>query len=88
LALEEASMDAQKTVDELNRILSLEYAAIFQYLQHSYLVQGLEREYLRNFFREQAKEGMDKHTKWLGEKSQALSSKLLTPPRCSSKTWS
>lgn len=65
-------MDLQKVINGLNEILSIEYAGMIQNLQHSYLVQGIEREFLRNFFRESAKRSFEKHTKLVGEKVVAL----------------
>ena len=38
-------------IDSLNRVLSLELAGVIQYLQHSFLVTGREREVFRSFFR-------------------------------------
>ncbi len=39
-------------IDGLNRALGLELAGVIQYLQHSFLVTGQEREVFRSFFRE------------------------------------
>jgi bacterioferritin len=65
-------MDIQRVVAGLNKILSLEYAAALQYMQHSYLIQGVERRYLSHFFRDQAKECLDKHSRQIGDKVVAL----------------
>jgi bacterioferritin len=65
-------MNVQDVIAGLNRILALEYAAVVQYLQHSYLVQGLEREYLADFFRDMAKKGVKTHVPLLGDKIVAL----------------
>lgn len=58
-------------IDNLNRALGLELAAVIQYMQHSFLVTGLEREVYRSFFREQSGEAHD-HAKMLGDKIIAL----------------
>jgi bacterioferritin len=58
-------------IDNLNRALGLELAAVIQYMQHSFLVTGLEREVYRSFFREQSGEAHD-HAKMLGDKIVAL----------------
>ncbi|MBI3128657.1 MAG: ferritin-like domain-containing protein [Candidatus Tectomicrobia bacterium] len=65
-------MDAQTAIAGLNKILSLEYSAMLQHLQHSYLVQGKERAYLRGFFRGMAEGSFKGHTKQVGEKIVAL----------------
>ena len=36
-------------IDNLNRALGLELAGVIQYLQHSFLVTGPEREVFRDF---------------------------------------
>ncbi|HUQ32869.1 MAG TPA: ferritin-like domain-containing protein [Pyrinomonadaceae bacterium] len=64
-------MAGQELVDNLNRALSLELAAVIQYLQHSFLVTGIEREVYRSFFRDQSEESHD-HAKMLGDKVVAL----------------
>lgn len=58
-------------VDNLNRALSLELAAVIQYMQHSFLVTGVERELYRPFFREQSEESQA-HALTLGDKIVAL----------------
>lgn len=58
-------------IDNLNRALSLELAAIIQYMQHSFLVTGTEREVYCEFFRDQSEEAQD-HAKTLGDKIVAL----------------
>jgi len=58
-------------VDELNKALSLEWAGIIQYLQHSFLVHGLHREVYRTFFATRSAECRD-HAALLGEKIAAL----------------
>jgi bacterioferritin len=64
-------MANQELIDNLNRALGLELAAVIQYMQHSFLVTGTEREVYRSFFREQSEESHD-HAKTLGDKVVAL----------------
>ena len=64
-------MDKQRAIEALNRNLALEYGSAIQYLQHSYLVQGVERETFAPFFAQQA-DGSLGHAKKLGEKIVAL----------------
>src|SRR3712207_5280570 len=58
-------------IDSLNRVLSLELAGIIQYMQHSFLVTGQEREVFRKFFRDLSEESQD-HATLLGDKIVAL----------------
>ncbi|HEX8473888.1 MAG TPA: ferritin-like domain-containing protein [Pyrinomonadaceae bacterium] len=58
-------------IEHLNRALSLELAGVIQYLQHSFLVNGPEREVYRSFFRDQSEEAHD-HATTLGDKVVAL----------------
>ena len=58
-------------IDNLNRALSLELAGVIQYLQHSFLVTGQEREVFCDFFRDLSKESR-KHAEVLGDKVVAL----------------
>lgn len=64
-------MANQKLIDALNKGLSLEIAGSIQYMQHSFLITGPEREVFRDFFRAQAKEAHD-HTIMVGDKIVAL----------------
>jgi bacterioferritin len=64
-------MAGQELVDNLNRALSLELASVIQYMQHSFLVTGPEREVYRSFFRKQGEESHD-HAKTLGDKIVSL----------------
>jgi bacterioferritin len=64
-------MAKTELVENLNRALSLELAAVIQYLQHSFLVTGTEREVYRSFFHDQSEEAQD-HAKTLGDKIVAL----------------
>lgn len=65
-------MDVQKMIDALNKSLSLEYAAVIQYYQHGFLLQGPEREYMTGFFRDKSKGTLETHVKRLGDKIVAL----------------
>ena len=58
-------------INNLNRALGLELAGVIQYLQHSFLVTGPEREVYRSFFRDQSEEARD-HAETLGDKIVAL----------------
>ncbi len=58
-------------IENLNRALGLELAAVIQYMQHSFLVTGPEREVYRSFFRDQSEEAHD-HARMLGDKIVAL----------------
>jgi bacterioferritin len=58
-------------IQALNKSLALEYGAVIQYYQHSFLIQGPEREYLADFFRSSSKTSLD-HAERLGKKIVAL----------------
>lgn len=64
-------MAREELVENLNRALGFELAAVIQYSQHSYLVTGVEREVYKEFFRDQAEEAQ-KHAEFLGDKLVAL----------------
>lgn len=64
-------MARQELIDNLNKALSLELAAVIQYSQHSYLVAGKDREIFKEFFRENAKEAQE-HSNIVGDKIVAL----------------
>jgi bacterioferritin len=64
-------MARTELVENLNRALSLELAAVIQYSQHSFLVTGHEREVFKGWFRDQAEEAQD-HAETLGDKIVAL----------------
>lgn len=64
-------MARQELIDNLNKALSLELAAVIQYSQHSFLVAGKDREVFKEFFREQAKEAQE-HSYIVGDKVVAL----------------
>jgi bacterioferritin len=64
-------MASQELIDNLNRALSMELAAVIQYMQHSFLVTGPEREVYRSYFRKQGEESHD-HAETLGDKIVAL----------------
>lgn len=58
-------------IDNLNRALGLELAGVIQYMQHSFLVTGAERELYRPFFRAQSNEA-HVHAETIGDKIVAL----------------
>jgi bacterioferritin len=58
-------------VEYLNVALSYELAGVIQYMQHSFMVTGEEREVYRTFFRGQANEA-HLHAEILGDKIVAL----------------
>jgi bacterioferritin len=64
-------MEVPRMVEALNKSLALEHAGVIQYYQHSFLVQGTEREYLSDFFRSRGKSSLD-HVERLGKKIAAL----------------
>ncbi|MBA3714816.1 MAG: hypothetical protein H0W76_20550 [Pyrinomonadaceae bacterium] len=64
-------MTNTELIDNLNRALSLELAGMIQYLHHSFLVTGTEREVYRPFFRAQSEEA-HAHATMLGDKIVAL----------------
>ena len=64
-------MSRTELIENLNNGLRWELAGIIQYLQHSFLVTGVEREIYKAFFRAQAQEAKD-HTEKLGDKIVAL----------------
>ena len=64
-------MAGQDLIDNLNRALGLELASVIQYMQHSFLVTGPERELFRSYFRKQSEESHD-HAQTLGDKIVAL----------------
>src|SRR5262245_32675498 len=64
-------MEKNSVIDGLNKALSLEWAGVIQYLQHSFLVHGLQREVFKPFFAARSAECRD-HADLLGEKIAAL----------------
>jgi bacterioferritin len=64
-------MASPELIANLNRALSLELAAVIQYMQHSFLVTGTEREVYRSYFRKQSEESHD-HAATIGDKVVAL----------------
>lgn len=58
-------------IESLNRALGLELAAVIQYMQHSFLVTGIEREVYCGYFRDQSEESHG-HAKMLGDKIVSL----------------
>jgi len=61
----------EQIIEQLNKILSLEYAGVVQYMQHSFLVSGHQRIVYSDFFREESK-GSLKHASIIGDKIVAL----------------
>ena len=64
-------MANDKLIEGLNRALSLELGAVIQYMQHSFLVTGIEREVYKSYFSEQSEEAHG-HARTLGDKIVAL----------------
>lgn len=64
-------MDVPSVINELNKLLALEYAGVIQNLQHSFLVQDVWREVYADYFRKDSEECLT-HAKRLGEKIVAL----------------
>lgn len=58
-------------IENLNKALSLELAGVVQYMQHSFLVTGFEREIYRPFFRAQSQEA-HQHAETIGDKIVSL----------------
>lgn len=61
----------QNLIDRLNTVLSWELAGVIQYLQHSVMVTGPERETFRKFFHEGSEEAHE-HSELVGNKIAAL----------------
>src|SRR5215217_2454925 len=68
---ERGKMANTALIENLNGALSIELAAVIQYMQHSFLVTGTEREIYRKFFRGQSEESQG-HAQTLGDKIVAL----------------
>ena len=64
-------MGRAELVENLNKALSCELAAVIQYSQHSYLVTGTDRQLFKDWFRDQAEEAQD-HAESVGDKVVAL----------------
>jgi bacterioferritin len=67
----EVGMANAELIESLNRALSLELAGVIQYMQHSFLVTGQDREVYKDFFRDMSSEARD-HAISLGDKVVAL----------------
>jgi bacterioferritin len=67
----EMAMETQHIIGALNRTLSLEYAGIIQYSQHSFLVQDLFREVYADYFRDNSRE-CHGHAQRIGEMISGL----------------
>ncbi len=61
----------QDILDGLNEMLSIEYTSMIQLLQHSYVMQGVEREVFADKLADHAKDTV-KHAKELGDKIAVL----------------
>jgi bacterioferritin len=64
-------MDIARVIDRLNRVLSIEIAAVIQYQQLAFLVQGPHRIEFAEYF-ENASDGCVKHARLIGRKIVAL----------------
>lgn len=64
-------MTKTELLDQLNIILSLEYAGVVQYMQNSFLVTGHDRVVFSDFFRRQSNDAL-KHAAIIGDKIVAL----------------
>ena len=64
-------MSETELLDQLNVILSLEYAGVVQYMQNSFLVTGHDRVVFSDFFRKQSNDAL-KHAGIIGDKIVAL----------------
>jgi len=58
-------------VDGLNQLLSIEYTSMVQLMQHSFVIQGIERQAFLELLRDHAKETVA-HASELGDKIMAL----------------
>ena len=61
----------QDIVDGLNELLSVEYTSMIQLMQHSFVIQGIERQAFLELLRDHAKETVA-HAGELGDKIMAL----------------
>jgi len=61
----------QEILDGLNELLSEEYTSIIQMMQHSFVLQGIERQAFGEMLREHAKDSLG-HAAELGDKIVAL----------------
>jgi bacterioferritin (cytochrome b1) len=61
----------QEIIDGLNELLSLEYTSMIQLMQHSFVLQGVERQAFLDLLRDHAKETVA-HGSELGDKIVAL----------------
>jgi bacterioferritin len=64
-------MDTQAVIDQFNVCLKMEYTAVVQYHQHSFLLNGIERVEYLEFFEEAGAEALS-HAKLLGSKIVSL----------------
>jgi bacterioferritin len=73
-------MDTKTLIDHLNEDLAGELQAIIQYLQHAYLVKGLNRLPIHDFLEGIAKDEM-KHAEMLAERIVAMGGVPTVKPR-------
>lgn len=64
-------MDTARVIDRLNQVLSLELAAVIQYQQQAFLVQGPHRIEFAEYF-ERASDEARRHARLVGRKIVAL----------------
>ena len=64
-------MNTQAVIDQFNVCLKLEYTAVIQYHQHSFLLRGLDRVQYLDFFEDAGEEALG-HAKLLGSKIVSL----------------
>jgi bacterioferritin len=64
-------MDTQAVIDQFNVCLKMEYAAVVQYHQHSFLLRGRDRVQYLEFLEEAGQEALG-HAKLLGSKIVSL----------------
>src|SRR5262245_32262175 len=76
----------KNVIDGLNKALSLELAGCIQYLQHSFLVRGLNREVYKPFFATRAAECRD-HAAMLGDKIVAMGGLPTVEPGPVKQCW-
>jgi bacterioferritin len=73
-------MDKKTLIEHLNQDLAGELQAIVQYLQHAYLVTGLDRPQLHDLWESFSKEEM-KHAEMLAERIVAMGGRPTVHPR-------
>jgi bacterioferritin len=79
-------MGRMELVEYLNVALSYELTGVIQYMQHSFLVGGEDREVFRAFFRAQSNEA-HLHAEILGDKVVALGGTPTVEPAIIRQSW-